>query len=96
MGLSSFSIDNAKPADKPYKLSDGDGLHLLVQPGGSKPREHPGDNIMLSVRPRTQHCSQPIYDLVESCLANAWGLVAPISLVAVALRNMPQQSPRPL
>lgn len=36
MALTLFSIQNAKPRDKPYKLSDGDGLHLLVQPSGSK------------------------------------------------------------
>lgn len=27
---------NAKPKDKPYKLADGGGLHLLVTPDGSK------------------------------------------------------------
>jgi len=34
--LTLFSIQNAKPRDKPYKLSDGNGLHLLVTPNGSK------------------------------------------------------------
>lgn len=36
MVLTQFSIVKAKPAGKPYKLSDGGGLHLLVQPGGGK------------------------------------------------------------
>jgi hypothetical protein len=30
MALTLFSIQNAKPREKPYKLSDGDGLRLLV------------------------------------------------------------------
>ncbi len=30
------SIDNAKGKDKPYTLTDGNGLFLLVQPSGSK------------------------------------------------------------
>lgn len=34
--LTHIGIEKAKPKDKPYKLSDGNGLHLLVQPGGSK------------------------------------------------------------
>ncbi|TQF37936.1 integrase [Bradyrhizobium sp. UNPF46] len=36
MALSAFAIDRAKPKQKPYKLSDGDGLYLFVQPNGSK------------------------------------------------------------
>jgi len=36
MPLSEFKISKAKPKDKPYKLSDGGGLFLLVNPGGSK------------------------------------------------------------
>ena len=36
MALSPFAIDRAKPKTKPYKLSDGDGLYLFVQPNGSK------------------------------------------------------------
>lgn len=31
MPLTQFTILNAKPSDKDYKLSDGEGLHLLVQ-----------------------------------------------------------------
>lgn len=36
MPLTHFDAKNAAPAEKPYKLSDGGGLHLLVQPNGSK------------------------------------------------------------
>ncbi len=36
MSLKQLSITNAKPAEKPYKLFDGNGLHLLVKPNGSK------------------------------------------------------------
>jgi len=34
--LTDSKIRQAKPADKPYKLFDGGGLFLMVQPGGSK------------------------------------------------------------
>ena len=36
MALTHFDIKNAKPAEKPYKLFDGGGLYLLVQPSGNK------------------------------------------------------------
>jgi integrase len=36
MALTLFALHNAKPRETPYKLSDGNGLHLLVQPNGSK------------------------------------------------------------
>ncbi len=36
MRLSEFAIRKAKPKGKPYRLSDGGGLHLLVQPSGGK------------------------------------------------------------
>ena len=36
MGLTIKGIDGAKPTDKPYKLSDGGGLCLLVAPSGAK------------------------------------------------------------
>jgi integrase len=36
MSLSHFQITKARPQVKPYKLTDGEGLHLLVQPGGGK------------------------------------------------------------
>jgi integrase len=34
--LTATACNNAKPKDKPYKLSDEKGLHLLVNPNGSK------------------------------------------------------------
>ncbi|MGA9265970.1 MAG: Arm DNA-binding domain-containing protein, partial [Rhodomicrobium sp.] len=34
--LTDTAIRNAKPRAKPFKLSDGAGLHLLVSPNGSK------------------------------------------------------------
>lgn len=36
MSLTAFAIDAARPQDKVFKLGDGDGLHLLVQPNGRK------------------------------------------------------------
>lgn len=36
MRLTSIAIKNALPRDKAYKLGDGGGLYLLIQPGGSK------------------------------------------------------------
>ena len=36
MALSHFEITAAKPKERPFKLADGDGLHLLVQPSGNK------------------------------------------------------------
>lgn len=36
MHLNETKIKAAKPQEKPYKLVDGDGLFLLVQPNGSK------------------------------------------------------------
>ena len=36
MSLTVTKINNAKPIDKPYKLTDGAGLFLLVNPSGSK------------------------------------------------------------
>jgi integrase len=34
--LTVFAIDKARPQAKPYKLTDGYGLHLLIEPNGSK------------------------------------------------------------
>lgn len=34
--LSFKAVDNAKPGEKPRKLSDGGGLYLLINPNGSK------------------------------------------------------------
>src|SRR3954471_163263 len=36
MALNALAIRNATPKERPYKLADGDGLHLLVNPNGSK------------------------------------------------------------
>ena len=36
MPLSDLALRNAKPARKAFKLSDGGGLYLLVQPNGTK------------------------------------------------------------
>jgi hypothetical protein len=36
MNLKDFTVRNIRPLSKPQKLSDGGGLHLLVQPNGSK------------------------------------------------------------
>ena len=36
MALTIKEIDSTKPTDKPYKLSDGGGLCLLVPPSGGK------------------------------------------------------------
>ena len=36
MPLTVIEIKSAKPRDKAFKISDGGGLHLLVQPHGSK------------------------------------------------------------
>jgi hypothetical protein len=36
MKLKDITVRNVKPTSKPQKLSDGGGLHLLVQPNGSK------------------------------------------------------------
>ena len=36
MPLNDRQIKNAKPTEKPYKLTDGHGLHLLIKPNGGK------------------------------------------------------------
>lgn len=36
MALKDIAVRNAKPADRPYKMADGGGLYLLVNPNGSK------------------------------------------------------------
>lgn len=36
MKLTAIKVEKAKPAGKAYKLSDGDGMHLLVSPKGGK------------------------------------------------------------
>lgn len=54
MALTLFSIQNAKPREKPYKLSDGDGLHLLVTENGKQWRfryRFAGKENMLALGP---------------------------------------------
>ena len=34
MKLTNAAVRNARPKAKPYKLADGGGLYLLVQPNG--------------------------------------------------------------
>lgn len=36
MALTEVKVRNAKPAEQPIKLTDGSGMHLLIQPSGSK------------------------------------------------------------
>ena len=36
MALTNTTIQNAKPAEKPYKLYDTDGLFMQVTPAGGK------------------------------------------------------------
>ncbi|MEI7229958.1 tyrosine-type recombinase/integrase [Pectobacterium carotovorum] len=36
MALTDVKVRNAKPADKPVKLTDSSGMHLLIHPNGSK------------------------------------------------------------
>lgn len=36
MALSDTKIRSIKPSDKPYKLADGGGLYLLINPSGGK------------------------------------------------------------
>ena len=36
MKLTARQVDTSKPKDKPYKLSDGGGLYMLVNPNGSR------------------------------------------------------------
>ena len=36
MALSDAKVRNAKPRKKPYKITDGEGMFLLVAPAGSK------------------------------------------------------------
>ena len=36
MTLSDIAVRKAAPRERPYKLADGGGLHVLVQPNGNK------------------------------------------------------------
>lgn len=55
MALSEFAVRKAKPRDKAYKLTDGGGLYLHVQPNGSKlwrlKYRHLGKEKLLSFGP---------------------------------------------
>ena len=52
MKLSATKVKNAKAAEKPYKLTDGDGMHLLVRPLKDK---YKGASKLLSLI----HISEP-------------------------------------
>ena len=39
--LTDKQVENARPQKKNYKLSDGEGLTLLVRPTGTKVGQHP-------------------------------------------------------
>ena len=36
MALTDIKVRTVKPADKPFKLTHGEGMHLRVNPNGSK------------------------------------------------------------
>ncbi|EMR7681218.1 tyrosine-type recombinase/integrase [Yersinia enterocolitica] len=36
MALTDIKVRSVKPSDKPFKLTDGEGMHLLVNPNGAK------------------------------------------------------------
>ncbi|HGG4517396.1 TPA: tyrosine-type recombinase/integrase [Salmonella enterica subsp. enterica] len=36
MALTDIKVRTTKPSDKPFKLTDGQGMHLLINPNGSK------------------------------------------------------------
>ncbi|GKJ16280.1 hypothetical protein NUBL21979_24070 [Klebsiella pneumoniae] len=36
MKLTARQVETAKPKEKPYKLADGGGLYLLVNPNGKR------------------------------------------------------------
>ncbi len=36
MALADVKVRNAKPGDKQIKLTDGDGMYLLITPSGGK------------------------------------------------------------
>ncbi|MDU6088876.1 MAG: Arm DNA-binding domain-containing protein, partial [Klebsiella pneumoniae] len=36
MSLNDSKIRNLKPSAKPFKVSDSNGLYLLIKPGGSR------------------------------------------------------------
>ncbi len=62
MALTSFAAQNAKPKGKPYKLSDGSGLHMLVQPNGSK------QALPLSLCRKRRHARGRIIPDCDACI----------------------------
>ncbi len=38
MALTDVAIRRARPKEKPYRVADAQGLYLLVNPRGGKPR----------------------------------------------------------
>ena len=46
--LNDTRVRNAKRADRPIKLSDSGGLHLLIQPNGSKRKTEDAGHWRLS------------------------------------------------
>ncbi len=36
MAFTDIKVRTTKPLDKPFKLTDGQGMHLLINPNGSK------------------------------------------------------------
>lgn len=36
MALTDIKVRTTKPSDKPFKLTDGQGMYLLINPNGSK------------------------------------------------------------
>jgi hypothetical protein len=65
--LTSLHIENAKPREKPYKLTDELGLHLLVPTTGSRLwrfRYHfSGKQNMLSLAPSSNRFRAFLYHL---------------------------------
>lgn len=59
MALSVVAVKAAKSRDKAYKLSDGDGLYLLVAPSGSRywrmNYRHLGKQMTLAFRRMARH-----------------------------------------
>jgi len=55
MALSALAVQKAAPREKAYKIADGDGLHLLIQPNGRKywrlRYRHRGTQKMLGLGP---------------------------------------------
>ena len=51
MSLSHFDIQATKPREKGYKLADGGGLYLLIQPSGSKCKRDEAKRLYRPIRP---------------------------------------------